>query len=131
MRCAICNEDIKGVEHNAFPVVSGVCCERCNNQVVIPFQSYQLGKNTREALVINPDYSIKIVRPIGEKFQLKELQEEVQGYIEYYPTNNPRYKIIVNEEGLLMRLPMNKLSSNIFGIHAVGNVVIVPKKLIE
>lgn len=131
MRCTICGEEIKGDEHNAIPVTTGVCCERCNNHVVIPFRLYEFGKNTKEALVISPDYSMKIIQPRGEKFQLKELQSEVQGYIEYYPTNNQRYKIIVNEEGLLMRLPMNKLSSNIFGIHAVGNVLIIPRKLLE
>ena len=131
MRCAICSKEIKGAEHNAIPVINGSCCEQCNYQVVIPFRLYQLGKNTSQALVITPDYKMKIICPKGDKFELEELQDVVQGYIEYYPTNNPRYKIIVNEEGLMMRLPMNKLSSNIFGIHAVGNVIIVPERLLE
>ena len=131
MRCTICGEEISGDEHNASPVTNGGCCEKCNNNVVIPFRMFELGRNMKEGLVITPDFSMRIIKPSGEKFNLKELQKEVQGYIEYYPTNNTKYKVIVNEEGLLMGLPMNKLSSNVFGIHAVGNVLIVPNKLLE
>ena len=131
MKCSICFEEVKGEEHNAFPVTSGVCCKRCNEQVVIPFRLYQLGINKKEGMVIYPDFRVEIIRPKESKFVLKELQEAVEGYIEYYPTNNQKIKIIVNEEGLLMRLPLNKIASHIFGIHAVGNVLIVPSKLIE
>lgn len=131
MKCSICHEEIKKEEHNALPVTSGVCCERCNNQVVIPFRLYELGKNSKEGMIIYPDYRIEAIKPKESKFSLKELQDIVEGYIEYYPTNNQKVHIIVNEEGLLMRLPMNKLSSSIFGIHAVGNVLVVPRKLIE
>lgn len=131
MRCSICNEDIVGDEHNALPITTGLCCESCNENVVVPIRIYRLGTNQNEGLILSPDYKVKIIRPAGDKFNLKELQNCVEGYIEYYPSSNNKYKIIVNEEGLLMRLPMNKLSSTIFGIHAVGNVLIVPNQLIE
>ena len=131
MKCSICGKEIIGDEHNAMPVTNDVCCESCNNHVVLPIRIYKLGINQKEGLCISPDYKIKLVHPKKDKFSLKELQEVVEGYIEYYPTNNKKYKVIVNEEGLLKRLPLNKLSSSIFGIHAVGNVLIVPNKLIE
>ena len=131
MRCSICDEQLTGDEHNAMPVTTGSCCGRCNSNIVIPFRLYEFGKNTQEGLVISPDFTMKVIKPEGEKFKLKELQKEVQGYIEYYPVNNHKYKVIVNEEGLLMRLPMNRLSSNMFGIHAVGNVLVIPTKLLE
>lgn len=131
MKCSICGKEIIGDEHNAMPVTTDVCCETCNSDVVLPIRIYQLGINQKEGLALSPYYKVKLVKPVGSKFTLKELQTEVEGYIEYYPTNNKKYKIIVNEEGLLMRLPLNKLASNIFGIHAVGNVLIVPNKLIE
>jgi len=114
IRCSICGEEIIGDEHNAMPATTGICCESCNNNVVTPIRIYGLGSNQKEGL-----------------FYLDELQSGVDGYIEYYPTNNKKYKIIVNEEGLLMRLPLNKLASNIFGIHAVGNVLIIPNRLLE
>lgn len=131
VKCSICGEEIKGDEHNALPVTYGVCCDQCNQNVVIPFRLYEFGRNTKEGLLISPDFKIKTIKPSSDKFSLRELQAEVDGYIEYYPTNNQKYHVIVNEEGLLMRLPMNKLSSNVFGIHAVGNVLIIPKKLLR
>lgn len=131
MKCSICGQEIIGDEHNAIPVTSDVCCETCNDNVVLPIRVYGLGTNKKEGLVLSPEYKVKLMQPEGEKFSLKELQGVVEGYIEYYPTKNKKYKVIVNEEGLLMRLPFNNLASTIFGIHAVGNVLIVPNKLIE
>ncbi len=130
MKCSICNKDIPGHEHNAFPVAAEPCCSVCNDNVVIPMRIYNLGSNTKEALLVSPEFRLEIIKPKTDKFTLKELQDLVEGYIEYYPTNNKNYKVIVNEEGLLMRLSLNRISSNVFGIHAVGNVLIVPRKLI-
>ncbi|BCR35188.1 DUF3846 domain-containing protein [Mariniplasma anaerobium] len=131
MKCSICEKEIKGDEHNAMPVTTGICCTTCNENVVIPMRMYNLGLNKKEGLIITPDYKVEIVKAKDECFSLKELQEYVNGYIELYPTNNKTYHIIVNEEGLLMRLPLNQLSSKLYGIHAVGNVVIIPKKLFK
>jgi len=131
MRCSICGKEIIGDEHNAMPATAGISCESCNSNVVIPIRIYQLGINQKEGLFLSPDFKAKIIKPQNEKFNLDELQSEVNGYTEYYPTNNKKYKIIVNEEGLLMRLPLNKLASHLFGIHAVGNVLIIPNKLLE
>lgn len=36
MVCAICGEKINGYGHNAYPVVEGTCCEKCNMVYVIP-----------------------------------------------------------------------------------------------
>jgi DNA-directed RNA polymerase subunit RPC12/RpoP len=131
MRCSICGQEIIGDEHNAMPVTNDICCESCNDNVVIPIRLYNLGTNQKEGLFLGPDYKVKFLKPEGNKFTLKELQSKVEGYIEYYPTSNKKYKIIVNEEGLLMRLPLNKFASSFFGIHAVGNVLIIPNKLLE
>jgi hypothetical protein len=98
---------------------------------VIPFRVYGLGTNLKEALVLDPSYKMRIIKPTATKFSLEELQHHVKGYIQYYPSHNKTYNIIVNEEGLLLRLSKNELSKRIFGIHAVGNLLIVPKKLLE
>ena len=34
--CCICHEFFSGFGNNANPVVDGICCDRCNAQVVIP-----------------------------------------------------------------------------------------------
>jgi hypothetical protein len=131
MLCTICRKTIEGDIHNAMPITSDVCCSQCNHQVVIPFRFYALGTNSKEALVIDPNFKLDIVKPNANKFTLDELQQLVDGYIEYYPSRNKKYKIIVNEEGHLLRLSQNELSKQMFGIHAVGNVLIVPTKLLE
>jgi DNA-directed RNA polymerase subunit RPC12/RpoP len=129
MKCSICAKEFSGDEHNALPITTGTCCDECNQNIVIPTRIYQLGLNTKEALMITPDYKVNIIKPKANKFSLAELQNLVQGYIEIYPTNNKKHHVLVNEEGLLMRLPFNELSSKIYGIHAVGNVLLVPKRL--
>lgn len=130
MPCSICQKEIIGETHNTMPITIGECCTSCNENVVIPFRVYKLGNNSKEALIIDPTYKIRIIKPKSSKFSLEELQSYVEGYIQYYPTNNKKYSIIVNEEGLILRLSKNELSKRIFGIHAVGNVIIVPNTLL-
>lgn len=36
MKCSICGEKINGYGHNAYPVVEGTCCSKCNMVYVIP-----------------------------------------------------------------------------------------------
>lgn len=36
MRCVICDKAIVGYGNNAEPVAGGLCCDRCNTEVVIP-----------------------------------------------------------------------------------------------
>ena len=36
MRCSICGEFIDGHGHNSEPVLPGLCCTRCNGEVVVP-----------------------------------------------------------------------------------------------
>ena len=35
-KCTICGEEIKGYGNNAAPVKDGICCDKCNKEVVIP-----------------------------------------------------------------------------------------------
>ena len=32
--CIICKKDIEGYGHNARPIASGRCCDRCNFKVI-------------------------------------------------------------------------------------------------
>ena len=34
--CSICGKKFKGYGNNAWPVNDGICCDDCNNRVVIP-----------------------------------------------------------------------------------------------
>ena len=78
---------------------------------------------------------LKIIEPEGmaQRFSLKELQDYVGGYIQVVPLIQPEWKdfiVLVNEEGMLLDLPLNPLSyiTNFFIGHKLfGNVLIIHK----
>lgn len=35
-KCIICDNQFEGHGHNAEPVRSGICCDTCNYEIVIP-----------------------------------------------------------------------------------------------
>ena len=35
MKCSICNKDFEGFGNNAEPINDGVCCDDCNNLVLV------------------------------------------------------------------------------------------------
>ena len=72
MLCSICSKTIDGTIHNAMPIISDVCCSTCNVNVVIPFRVYGLGTNLKEALVLDPGYKMRIIKPTATKFSLEE-----------------------------------------------------------
>lgn len=45
------------------------------------------------------------------EMELKEMQEFVGGCIEFVPSNIPRRKLVINDEGLLENLPINDAAS--------------------
>ena len=48
MKCSICGEKINGYGHNAYPVVEGTCCDKCNMVYVIPARITAI-QNQRQA----------------------------------------------------------------------------------
>ena len=65
--------------------------------------------------------SQRVLPSNGRKFELKELQALVGGYIEAVPNVHPI--AYCNEEGRLLNLPFNELASQTFGQMLVGDVV--------
>lgn len=57
------------------------------------------------------------------KASLADMQRAVGGYIE--PVDTKDFTVMVNEEGLLIGLPLNAVASAITGRYLVGNVAIV------
>jgi hypothetical protein len=66
----------------------------------------------------------------GEAFGLKELQKAVGGYIELVYLGNDKI-LVVNEEGLLENLPLNRKASTLARRPIVGNVVYCDNKQID
>ena len=92
---------------------------------------FQSGIQSDKALLITTEGSIEFVKPKGSVFELKEIQELVQGYIEIYPIRIPSHIVVVNEEGHILGMPLNKVAQLAFGIEAVGPVLICPKRIFE
>lgn len=56
---------------------------------------------------------------------LEACQRVVGGYVEMVTLDNGKRQMLVNEEGLLQSLPVNRIASAIAGKHIVGDVVIL------
>lgn len=132
MKCSICGKEIKGYSNNAFPVGSGHCCDECNAKVVIPYRLF-LGSigSKKQGLLITTNHELKLVKPKGDKFTLKELQDAVGGYIEIVASPFPGYICIVDEEGKLKDEIPNDLASLILDQELVGEVLVIPSKLLD
>jgi len=74
------------------------------------------------ARLLKADGTEAVVKPTGEKFSLKELQNLVGGLIEIVHARGQL--LIVDEEGLLKQKPYNSAASRFSGIHIVGDAVI-------
>jgi hypothetical protein len=87
---------------------------------------------TDVAIVIPPEGPTQDLSFAGASPSLKELQAAVGGYIEAVPINGvSRTVLIVNEEGLIHRLPENPRASQIAGRLIVGTAILLPRKLLD
>lgn len=94
-------------------------------------------KTTRDSWIIRNREKIQIAKiapRVGRKFDFQELQRFVGGLIQVVPVVNDQYDdwrdfvILVNEEGILLNLPMSPVSrgGNYFKGHTLfGDVLIV------
>lgn len=83
--------------------------------------------------IIYPDGTVKETSPKNGKFyELKELQEIVNGFIELVPISTTQYAVI-NEEGKILNLPLNRLATLDYSCalwnndYFAGNVLICDK----
>ena len=88
--------------------------------------------NEKKAAKVRDDYILEIVACKGNIITLEELQINVGGYIEVYPQEIIRNtKLFVDEEGLLKKRPYNQLAKDLFDIDIVGDILFVPKELLN
>jgi len=65
--------------------------------------------------VIKPDGTLVDYPPKGKQYTLEELQSAVGGYIQIvHPVGDSRYLIVLNEEGKLKDLPLNKTATRLY-----------------
>jgi len=83
---------------------------------------------TRTALLIRVDGSTCEITPKRKKFKLEELQALVHGYIERVRLADGS-DMVVNEEGLLLDLPLNCYASSLARTVICGDVVVLRRGL--
>jgi len=83
-----------------------------------------------QTMIIKSDSTMKDAKPDnGNKFTLQEMQYIVNGFIEILRSPGGNY-MVVNEEGLLLDLPINKKATAIYREEFGGKDVIVGDVLI-
>ena len=89
-----------------------------------------MAKKAMSALWIKTDGTTAEVSPAGKTWELKEIQEKVGGDMEIVARTNlaPDQVMIVNEDGLSLRLNPNSRATMMAGRNIVGDVLIVPRK---
>ena len=131
MKCAICGKEIKGIGHNPSPFSGTRCCDEYNKYVIIA-RGFLSGLQTNMIMILGTDNSVSFqLNRTKENVTLKELQKWVGGFIEMYPLEDEKFYYIVDEEGLLKEKPYNELANDLFGIDVVGNLLVVPKQLMN
>jgi len=72
---------------------------------------------------------VTIVRKNDKQLSLEEMQSLVGGRIERHPEkvviDESEYEVIVNEEGLIDKLPLNAEMNNNFGLFIFGNAILI------
>ena len=81
--------------------------------------------------VIKVDGSVEPISVSGKYLKLEEMQKAVEGLIEFVYIGNKKYAIIVNEEGLVYNLKPNVFARLNWGKILVGNILIVPKRMLK
>lgn len=131
MKCSICGKEITGYANSPFPIAGSICCDVCNNKVIVPYRVFLTTIRTKNMAILITQDEVKLVQPKDKYFTLKELQTAVEGHIEIAPKVMDGYLTVVNEEGLIYGLPFNELAFKMFETELVGNVLIVPEKIFE
>ena len=128
MRCSICDKVIEGTGNNPSPFKRDVCCDECNESIVLQLRLFLSGNTKKQLLVITPYNDITFLEFDADDVPLKDLQELVDGYIELYPIQNEYFHFIVDEEGYIKDKAPNELAYELFGVQVLGNLVLCPKE---
>lgn len=128
MRCSICDKVIEGTGNNPSPFKRDVCCDECNESIVLQLRLFLSGNTKKQLLVITPYNDITFLEFDADDVPLKDLQELVDGYIELYPIENEYFHFIVDEEGYIKDKAPNELAYELFGVQVLGNLVLCPKE---
>ncbi len=80
--CCICKLPIDGFGNNPAPFKGNRCCDKCNQNYVIPLRIYSISKEPTSAVLFKTDGTVSTIKPKNRYFTLKELQDLVDGLIQ-------------------------------------------------
>ncbi|MCL2521270.1 MAG: hypothetical protein FWE36_00245 [Erysipelotrichales bacterium] len=124
--CSICETKIVGYDCNPHPFKGDVCCEACNQTIVMPVRLYQGYQSPKYALLFKANETIQTVRPKKEFFKLEDLQETLGGNVEVYITTFMSSVLVYKSNGKMKRLPKNKLFEKLSDKELPGEVLMIP-----
>ena len=86
--------------------------------------------------LIKTNHTLEEVVPPAGGYELEKLQEMIGGYIQIVPLKvseitGEQLCAVVNEEGLLRKMPQNDIATMIIGRPIVGDVLICKSKHIK
>ena len=93
-------------------------------------------KKNAIGVLFSADNSIKALEFKGSHITLKEMQKCVGGYIEFIYLNDGMV-LVVNEEGLILNLPHNKMATRILlslggkANYIVGDTLLISNRFIK
>ena len=121
--CIICGTTLnKENSIDAYPF-KGQCCHKCHSE----FISYvHVAHIENKPILFNAYENTVLIYDKSKKFELNELQNIVEGYIVPIKLSHKKV-VIVNEEGRIRNLPINKNWSKFIysdeTVELVGNVL--------
>lgn len=83
----------------------------------------------KKIYIIHPELKVETLEHIEDEILwLKVLQAEIGGYIELAPLRSCEYYLLVNEDGLELKLKLNEIASILAGTNVVGKAILIPQK---
>lgn len=129
--CCVCGDEIDGYGNNPSPIAGKCCCDKCNNNVIVPYRVFLNNLGTNKCGLLVKRNKLELITPKNKKFSLKELQTFVGGYIEEEAQIIKGYITFADEEGKLKGKEFNELGFKIFETDLVGDFIIVPRTLVD
>ena len=130
-KCCICGEEFEGYGNNPAPVAGKVCCDKCNNNVIVPYRVFLTNLDKGNCGLLVKKDGLELITPKKGKFTLKELQNFVGGYIEEEAQVLKGFITFADEGGKLKNKEFNELGYRLFETDLVGDFIIVPRKLVD
>lgn len=130
-RCDICQKRFSEYGNNPCPFSGSVCCDKCNEKLVVPMRIYESIKEPSSAVLFKIDGTLERIKPKDKHFTSEELQILVKGKFGIYPEKIKGHLIICNEKVISTKFAPNHLFKKYSEFTLVSDVLLCPKSILE